>query len=234
MGERKVLNKYYPPDFDPAKLPKGKRQDRNEMKVRMMLPMSVRCRTCGNFMYKGTKFNTRKEDVEGETYLGIQVIGILVDQVVLKCAAAAGAHVWCELTAQGQVGVVEDLHHNHAFSIDDPQKQKHINNTSNSTSRVTASVDSSSSSCLRYMREIVDAQQRHASAGMVIAHGQAAAAVLHSARDLQLPVHSSIRYKHGVLSLKCPSLLLLLLSVITDIPILLPVHELCCRVHHED
>lgn len=107
MGERKVLNKYYPPDFDPAKLPKGKRQDRNEMKVRMMLPMSVRCKTCGNFMYKGTKFNTRKEDVEGETYLGIQVIGILIDQVVLKCAAAAGAHVWCELTAQGQVGVEE-------------------------------------------------------------------------------------------------------------------------------
>ncbi|KAG2425568.1 hypothetical protein HXX76_013611 [Chlamydomonas incerta] len=73
MGERKVLNKYYPPDFDPAKLPRGKRRETNEMKVRMMLPMSVRCKTCGNFMYKGTKFNTRKEDVMGENYLGIQI-----------------------------------------------------------------------------------------------------------------------------------------------------------------
>ncbi len=73
MGERKVLNKYYPPDFDPAKLPKGKRARDEQMKVRMMLPMSVRCNTCGNFMYKGTKFNTRMENVETENYLGIKV-----------------------------------------------------------------------------------------------------------------------------------------------------------------
>lgn len=67
------LCRYYPPDFDPADVPRGKREKDNAMKVRMMLPMTVRCSTCGEFMYKGTKFNCKKEDVSGKTYLGLQI-----------------------------------------------------------------------------------------------------------------------------------------------------------------
>lgn len=32
-----------------------------------------RCNTCGEYIYKGKKFNARKETVEGEDYLGIKI-----------------------------------------------------------------------------------------------------------------------------------------------------------------
>ena len=73
MGERKVLCKYYPPDFNPEKLIKNKRPKDKQDNVRMMLPMSLRCNTCGNYLYIGTKFNMRKETVLNEDYLGIRI-----------------------------------------------------------------------------------------------------------------------------------------------------------------
>jgi len=42
MVERKVLDKYFLSDFDPALVPKPVIPKDHQMKIRMMLPMSVR------------------------------------------------------------------------------------------------------------------------------------------------------------------------------------------------
>ena len=72
MGERKVLNRYIPADFDPSIIPRVKRDRSKLIEVRTMLPFSLRCSTCGEYMYKGKKFNSRMERVEGDDYMGIR------------------------------------------------------------------------------------------------------------------------------------------------------------------
>ena len=89
MGERKVLNKYYPPDFDTALLKKfGQRNSGydpfKQIEVRMMLPFSVQCVKCGEFAYRGKKFNSRKENVHGEDYKGIKKV-----RFYMKCAVCS-------------------------------------------------------------------------------------------------------------------------------------------------
>jgi hypothetical protein len=76
MGDRKVTNKYIPADFDPKLIPRGKKLSAKDgtVPVRMMLPFSIQCSTCNTFMYRGRKFNSKKEPVGGSEgrYLGIQ------------------------------------------------------------------------------------------------------------------------------------------------------------------
>ncbi|KAJ4480443.1 CWC16 protein [Lentinula edodes] len=73
MSERKVLNKYFPPDFDPDLIPRRKQPRNSQQVVRLMAPFSMRCNTCGEYIYKGKKFNARKETVEEEDYYGIKI-----------------------------------------------------------------------------------------------------------------------------------------------------------------
>lgn len=74
MGERKVINKYIPSDFDPKLVPRSKKPKDDLVSVRMMLPFTIQCSTCSSFMYRGRKFNSKKEAVKGSEgkYLGIQ------------------------------------------------------------------------------------------------------------------------------------------------------------------
>jgi len=65
--DRKVLHKYYPPDFDYAKLPKVKRLKKNEegIGVRIMLPFTIQCE-CENYLCKGAKIHAHKSIIEEE------------------------------------------------------------------------------------------------------------------------------------------------------------------------
>src|SRR3990167_263705 len=87
MAERKVLVKYYPPDFNPERLIRNQKQTEKQDSVRMMLPFSLRCYTCGNYLYIGTKFNMRKETCD-EEYLNIPIY-----RFYMKCN-----HCYSEIT----------------------------------------------------------------------------------------------------------------------------------------
>ena len=50
----------------------------------MMLPFTVQCKTCGEFMYMGKKFNSMKENAQGEKYKGIQII-----RFYIKCSTCS-------------------------------------------------------------------------------------------------------------------------------------------------
>ncbi|GAW80574.1 hypothetical protein, conserved [Plasmodium gonderi] len=90
MAERKVLNKYIPPDFDPEKLEERKKlmrkiekkRNRNNkynkkkkhfLNIRMMYPFTLKCIKCKTFTYVGTKFNSRVEKLKDENYLNIPI-----------------------------------------------------------------------------------------------------------------------------------------------------------------
>lgn len=77
MSERKVLTKYYPPDFDPRTIGRKKGGPKpagpRVQTVRLMAPFSMKCTSCGEYIYKGRKFNARKETPDNERYLGIQI-----------------------------------------------------------------------------------------------------------------------------------------------------------------
>jgi len=73
MGERKVLNKYFPPDFDPNNVPRRTQPKDKQIKVRVMLPFTCQCKACGEFINRGKKFNSRAEWAD-ERYLGIKIM----------------------------------------------------------------------------------------------------------------------------------------------------------------
>lgn len=85
MAERKVLSKYYPPDFDPSKIKRVKKDPTKQQVVRLMAPFSMACKSCGEYIYKGRKFNARKEIVVNEDYYGIKIFRFYIK--CTRCSA---------------------------------------------------------------------------------------------------------------------------------------------------
>ncbi|TKX26696.1 hypothetical protein C1H76_0850 [Elsinoe australis] len=87
MSERKVLSKYYPPDFDPSKITrvKGPKPTGPKLQtVRLMAPFSMKCTSCGEYIYKGRKFNARKETTDLKYY------NITIYRFYIKCTRCSG------------------------------------------------------------------------------------------------------------------------------------------------
>lgn len=80
--------KYFPPDWDPREISrrKGPKQSGPKIQtVRIMAPFSMKCMSCGEFIYKGRKFNSRKETPLDSKYLGIQIFNFHIK--CTRCSA---------------------------------------------------------------------------------------------------------------------------------------------------
>lgn len=89
MSDRKGINKYYPPDFDPSKLERRAKKVSDSKSatmptVRLMVPFSMRCNSCGEYIYKSKKFNARKQ-VTDEVYLDVKIIRFFI-----RCPRCSG------------------------------------------------------------------------------------------------------------------------------------------------
>lgn len=96
-----LCQKYYPPDFDPTKIPKLKLERNRQFSIRIMAPFNMRCSTCGEYIYKGKKFNSRKETVETENYLGLYIFRFYIKcpRCVAEIAFKVGWHSDCGFQA---------------------------------------------------------------------------------------------------------------------------------------
>ncbi|KAG0665799.1 hypothetical protein C6P45_000339 [Maudiozyma exigua] len=89
MSERKSINKYYPPDYNPIEAEKQTRKLARKLKngsqrdivtIRLMTPFSMRSSSCDTFIPKNRKFNGKKELLK-ERYLN----NVKIYRLVIRC-----------------------------------------------------------------------------------------------------------------------------------------------------
>ncbi|XP_075395486.1 melanoma antigen preferentially expressed in tumors-like [Tenrec ecaudatus] len=60
-------------DLHPKKIPKVMMPKYQLYKVQLRIPFHMKCKTCGEYVYKGTKVSARKETVNHEDYAGLTI-----------------------------------------------------------------------------------------------------------------------------------------------------------------
>lgn len=94
MSERKAINKYYPPDYNPLEAEKLSRKMAKKLKtmnkshasIRLMTPFSMRCLECNEYIPKSRKFNGEKELLK-EKYLD----SIKIYRLTISCPRCANS-----------------------------------------------------------------------------------------------------------------------------------------------
>ncbi|AJP39944.1 AHL_G0032690.mRNA.1.CDS.1 [Saccharomyces cerevisiae] len=94
MSERKAINKYYPPDYNPLEAEKLSRKMAKKLKtmnkshasIRLMTPFSMRCLQCNEYIPKSRKFNGKKELLK-EKYLD----SIKIYRLTISCPRCANS-----------------------------------------------------------------------------------------------------------------------------------------------
>ncbi|AJS30443.1 AAR_G0032740.mRNA.1.CDS.1 [Saccharomyces cerevisiae] len=94
MSERKAINKYYPPDYNPLEAEKLSRKMAKKLKtmnkshasIRLMTPFSMRCLECNEYIPKSRKFNGKKELLK-EKYLD----SIKIYRLTISCPRCANS-----------------------------------------------------------------------------------------------------------------------------------------------
>lgn len=116
MSERKAINKWYPPDYDPSKVPK-KEKSRNAgaNKSRLMLPFSMKCLQCNEYIAARRKFNARKETTN-EKYMGFKII-----KFHIKCPRCSNSIVFRTDPALAGFAPVEGGVRNYESLVKEPK-----------------------------------------------------------------------------------------------------------------
>ncbi|KAK9774361.1 putative Splicing factor YJU2 [Seiridium cardinale] len=88
MSDRQVIQEYYPPGFDPNRISRTRKRPQLGPKFeecQWVVPFTVRCSRCGDYVYKGRRSDARKETT-GEKYKSLPVT-----RLHIRCPSCSSA-----------------------------------------------------------------------------------------------------------------------------------------------